>query len=428
MGMFWLVGLGSCVKLQDSKKNQILIGATKNTVGDRKNNKKRFSRRVGKSGYTYQDGGRYFAQIAEGLEPLAQTELTRLGARRIEAGYRGLYFQADFPTLYRITYRTRLIQKIIAPLEFLDCHTTKYLYRRAKAIDWKDFLGLGKTFAIVSNVSNSHIRHSKYAALCLKDAIVDQFTETVGQRPDVDTENPDVWLNLYIHNNRAVIGLEVSGGSLHKRGYRLVGHEAPMQETVAAAIIDHSGWKGDQPLYDSMCGSATLLCEALMVYCRIPAGYFREHFGFEALPDYDKKLWQEVRDKNNRNIRPLPEGLIAGSDINREALEAARANLNHLPYGETVKLKHIDFRNIRSLQNTCIVGNPPYGLRLQKREGMETFCRELGDWLKQRCKGSVAFLYFGNRDLIKQIGLRTTWKKPIKSGGLDGRLVKLELF
>lgn len=378
--------------------------------------------------YTYQGEGRYFAMIAEGLEELAHAELTRLGARKVEPGYRGLYFQADRQTLYRVTYRTRLIQKIIAPLEFLDCHSTKYLYRRARAIDWTDFLSLDKTFAIVANVSNSHIRHSRYAAQCLKDAIVDQFRETSGQRPSVDTDQPDVWLNLYIHNNRAVLGLEVSGGSLHKRGYRLIGHEAPMQETVAAALIDHSGWKGQQPLYDPMCGSGTLLCEALMVYCRIPAGYFRQRFGFEALPDYDKAMWQDVREKNDRNIRPLPAGLIAGSDINLEALEAATANLGHLPQGDTVQLKHIDFRNIKAMQNTCIVSNPPYGLRLQKREGMETFCKDLGDWLKQQCQGSSAYLYFGNRENIKHIGLRNTWKKPIRSGGLDGRLVKLDIY
>lgn len=378
--------------------------------------------------YTYQGEGKYFAMIAEGLEDLAHAELTRLGARQVEPGYRGLYFQADPQTLYRVTYRTRLIQKIIAPLEFLDCHSTKYLYRRAQAIDWTDFLSLDKTFAIVANVSNSHIRHSRYAAQCLKDAIVDQFREKFDQRPSVDTDRPDVWLNLYIHDNRAVIGLEVSGGSLHKRGYRQVGHEAPMQETVAAAIIDHSGWKGEQPLYDPMCGSGTLLCEALMLYCRIPAGYFRERFGFEALPDFDASLWAEVREKNNRNIRALPEGLISGSDINQEALEAAVTNLKHLPHGEAVKLKHIDFRNIRSLHNTCIVSNPPYGLRLQKREGMDVFCKDLGDWLKQQCQDSDAYLYFGNRENVKLIGLRSTWKKPMRSGGLDGRLVKLSLY
>jgi len=391
---------------------------------------KKPSEPVGRQGslYTYQQNSCYFAQIAEGLEPLAKQELLRLGAKKIQPGFRGLYFHADEETLYRVNYQSRLIQKIIAPLELLDCHSTKYLYNRAKTIDWTDFLSLTKTFAIVSNVSNSHIRHSKYAALCLKDAIADFFTESVGKRPNVDTRDPDVWLNLYIHNNRAVIGLEVSGGSLHKRGYRLIGHEAPIQETVAAAMLELAEWNGERPLYDPMCGSGTLLCEAVMRYCRIPAGYFRKQFGFESLPDYDAALWKAVKAEADSYIRPLPADLIAGSDISVKALEAASANLGQLAQGADVKLKAIDFRDIKALENTVIISNPPHGLRLQKKEGMEAFCKDLGDFLKQRCQGSTAYLFFGDREWIKHIGLRTTWKKPLSSGGLDGRLIKLELF
>lgn len=378
--------------------------------------------------YPYQQSKRYFAQIAQGLEPLAKNELARLGAREINDGYRGLYFVADNEALYRINYASRFIQKIIAPLLIFDCHSTKYLYKRAKEIDWTGFLELTNTFAIVSNVSNSHIRHSKYAALCLKDAIADFFTERFDKRPDVNTDNPDIWFNLHMHNNHATIGLEVSGGSLHKRGYRVETHEAPIQETVAAAIIEMSRWDGEQPLYDPMCGSGTLLCEALMHYCRIPAGYLRHKFGFEFLPDFDSELWQRIKKEFQEKIRPLPAGLISGSDISIKALEAASANLEQLPGGENIKLKNIDFRNIKSLENTTIICNPPHGIRMQKKEGMETFIKELGDFLKQRCKGSNAYLYFGDRKLIKSIGLRTTWKKPLASGGLDGRLIKLELF
>lgn len=378
--------------------------------------------------YTYQQTSSYFAQIAEGLEDLARQELADLGAAKIKPGFRGVYFQASHQTLYRVTYWSRFIQKIIAPLTFLDCHSTKYLYRRALALDWADFLKLDQTFAIVANVSNSRIRHSKYAALCLKDAIVDFFNERFDRRPNVDTDHPDLWLNLYIHNNRAVIGLEVSGGSLHKRGYRNLALEAPMQETVAAAIIGFAQWDGQRPLHDPMCGSGTLLCEALMRYCHIPASHFRKRFGFEHLPDFDQAAWDTVKQEAEMAIRSLPDGLISGSDISVKSLEASRANLDVLPRGKGIKLKHIDFRNIRDLENRTIVCNPPYGLRLQKREGIESFYRDLGDFLKQRCRGSHAYIYFGDRQLIKCIGLRPSWKKPLASGGLDGRLVKLEIF
>ena len=380
------------------------------------------------STYTYQNDQRYFAQVAQGLDEMATDELKALGARDVHPGYRGVFFCAKPAVLYAVTYQSRFIQTIIAPLSFFDCHSSKYLYRRAKEIPWTDLLSLDKTFAIVSNVSNCQVRHSKYAALCVKDAIVDQFKEQHNARPNIDTDHPDVWLNLHMNNNRATIGLEVSGGSLHKRGYRIAAHAAPIQEIVAAAIVRLSEWEGDQPLADPMCGSGTLLAEAMMQYCRIPAGYLRPQFGFEALPDFDPDLWKKVRQTADDQMRPLPEGLISGSDIDLNALEAARENLARLPYGDTIPLKHIDFRNIKQLNQTTIVSNPPHGLRLQKKEGLELFCKELGDFLKQRCSDSTAYLYFGNRELIKYIGLRTTWKKPLASGGQDGRLVKLELY
>ncbi len=380
------------------------------------------------SPYTYQQTSRYFAQVAEGLEAMSAAELSSLGATDVHPGYRGFFFHADKATLYRVTYQSRFIQKIVAPLSFFDCHSTKYLYRRAKEINWSDLFGLDKTFAIVSNVSNSTIRHSKYAALCVKDAIVDAFKEQYDQRPNIDTKQPDVWLNLHITQNRATIGLEVSGGSLHKRGYRIETHKAPIQETVAAAITDLSEWRGERPCVDPMCGSGTLLCEALMRYCQIPAGFLRPHFGFEALPDFDAQIWRRVKHEADAAIRPLPAGLIAGSDIAAQAIDATRVNLAQLPHGQDVDLKQIDFRDIKSLENRTIVANPPHGLRLQKREGLDLFCKDLGDFLKQRCSGSTAYLYFGNRELIKQIGLRTSWKRPLTSGGVDGRLVKLELY
>jgi putative N6-adenine-specific DNA methylase len=177
-----------------------------------------------------------------------------------------------------------------------------------------------------------------------------------------------------------------------------------------------------------MCGSGTLLCEALMHYCRIPAGHLRPRFGFEALPDFDPKIWSAVRAEARTRIRPLPAGLIRGSDLSPEAVAAARANLDQLPHGRDVAVQVGDFRDIPSLEGVTIVSNPPHGIRLQQAEGMARFCEELGDFLKQRCKNSQAFLYFGDRELIKHIGLRTSWKKPLSSGGMDGRLIKLRLY
>ena len=207
--------------------------------------------------YQYQQTNRYFAQIAGGLEETGVLELAELGATDITPSYRGIYFNADAAVLFRVNYRTRLITRVLAPLLTFDCHSDKYLYQTARDIEWTDFLTPDSTFAVFATVSGSNINHSKFAALRLKDAIVDQFRDATGKRPSIDTRKPDVWLNLWIKNDQAVISLDTSGGSLHRRGYRTASVEAPMQETVAAAAIRFSGWDGETPLYDPMCGCLT---------------------------------------------------------------------------------------------------------------------------------------------------------------------------
>ena len=192
--------------------------------------------------FLYQNHSQYFAQIADGIEELGVAELTELGAANVRAVFRGAYFNADADALYRINYCTRLATRVLAPLVRFDCHSTKYLYKRAREVPWADLLGVDETFAVFSDVANSAIRHSKYASLVLKDAIVDTFREASGDRPNIDTRDPSLWLNLYIHNDQATISLDTSGGSLHRRGYRQQTGEAPMQETVAAAIVRLSGW------------------------------------------------------------------------------------------------------------------------------------------------------------------------------------------
>jgi len=378
--------------------------------------------------YQYQKDCRYFAQIAESLKEAGAEELSELGAEDVKPEFSGIRFRADRSTLYRINYLTVLLSRCLAPLISFACHDTDTLYQKAKQIEWEDFFAEGNTFAVSGNISNSAISHSKYAALRLKDAVADYFKEKTGQRPDVSVRNPDILLNLHIRNGKAVISLDTSGGALHRRGYREETVSAPMQETVAAAIIRFSEWDGSVPLYDPLCGSGTLLCEALMRYSNIPAGVFRNRFGFEFLPDFDGAVWKQVKKEADGRIRKLPKGLIAGSDVSAEAVSAARTNLMGLHYGNNVSVERADFRKLFVLEGHVIVTNPPYGIRMGRDENLEVLYKNFGDFLKQKCKDSAAFVYFGERDYIKKIGLKASWKKPIKTGGLDGRLVKYEMY
>lgn len=378
--------------------------------------------------FDYQDTHRYFAQIAGGMEEFGAWELETFGAREIRASFRGLYFTAEQAELYRINYCSRFIMRILAPLITFRCHSDRYLYNKAREVPWPALFDPDQTFAVSANVVHSKILHSRYAALRLKDAIVDRFRDEGLERPNVDRIEPNIRFNLYLEHNRAVIGLDTSGESLHRRGYRQRTIEAPMQETLAAVIIHLSGWDGSRPLYDPMCGSGTLLAEALMRYCRIPSGYLKDSFGFQFLPDFDRNLWHQVRQEADGLIRPLPESLIAGSDVDSEAVHAARTNLALLPSGRALDLHVKDFQEIEGLEERVILCNPPYGIRLKTPGDIGVLYKAFGDFLKKRCKGSTAYVYFGNRDMIPRIGLKPAWKKPLSNAGLNGRLARFDLY
>ena len=381
--------------------------------------------------YLYQRTREYFGQLAAGMEECGAAELAELGAAGIKPGYRGVYFTANQRTVYQILYRTRIFSRILAPLTNFDCPTEKQLYKTARKMDWNEFLTLTKTFAIVANVHGSGIRNSQYAGQVLKDAIVDQFRDLTGERPSVDTRNPDLLLNLHIQQNKARISVDLGGGSLHKRGYRVDSVDAPMQETLAAALIRLSGWQGERPLYDPFCGSGTLLCEALMKQCRIPAAYLRKKFGLLRLPDFNAAVWNQVRTEFTAAIAEPAETdqpLISGSDIDAQAVQAVRKNRKMLPGGETIKVRRADFRQLDGFTNTTIVTNPPHGIRLGDAESTAAELKDFGDFLKQKCTGSTAFVFYGDTSLVKKLGLKPEWKKPISTGGLDGVFCKYELY
>ena len=378
--------------------------------------------------YRYQETQRYFAQVADDIKDIAEQELLTLGARETSPTYRGIYFTASPKVLYIINFHARLITRVLAPLTSFRCHSDRYLYKKAREIEWQDFLDPSQTFAVFATVANSRLRHSKFAALRLKDAVVDSFRAATGVRPSIDTRQPDVWMNLHIQNDEATISLNTSGGSLHRRGYRKKSVQAPLVETLAAAIIHHAEWDGRRPLYDPFCGSGTLLCEAYMLVSRMPAGLFRKRFGFQLLPDFDAGLWRQVQEDGRAALRPPPQGLISGSDIDPEAVHAARVNCAAFPAANAITVEQRAAFQIRRIDDAVIVCNPPYGIRMGKQANLDDFYTRLGDFLKQRCRGSTAFIYCGDRQYLKRIGLKPAWKKPLVNGGLDGRLAKYELY
>jgi putative N6-adenine-specific DNA methylase len=378
--------------------------------------------------FEYQKNKQFFAQVTGTLEEEGAKELQELGAVNTQVTYRGVYFEADKKALYRINYNSRLLSRILAPLLTFPVHNPGALTKIAYNINWQSVFSVDQTFAISSSVAKSKITNSLYASQCLKDGIADHFRDKTGKRPSVNTVNPDVRFNLHIEKDSAVLSLDTSGESLHKRGYRLMGGEAPIQETVAAAIVRMSGWDGEIPLLDPMCGSGTILCEALMHYCRIPAQYLRGNFGFTHLPDFEKHLWKEVKKESDDKIRSLPVGIINGSDVSQRVIEVAKANLSRLPFYENVELKGIPFQHIKQFNDGMIITNPPYGIRLGNPEEVQVLLKTFGDFIKQNCKGTTVFIYAGEPSLRKHIGLRTSRRIPLSNGKFEGVLLQIDSY
>lgn len=382
--------------------------------------------------YLYQKKPRFLAQVADSLKDAAVGELKSLGAGDISPSFRGIYFTAGAETLYRVNYMSRLISRVLAPLVRFDCHNTDSLYKSARQVGWTEFFDGESSFDVFAGTAESRVANGKVAALRVKDAIVDHFLENAGVRPKAVPVNPDVDIHLYIVKNVATLFLDVSGGALHRRGYREGSVSSSLGETAAAGIIRMTGWNGRVALYDPMCGSGTLLCEALMYYCRIPAGIFRKRFGFEHLPDFEPEKWKRVKAEADGGIRALPQGLIGGSDISEKALRAARTNLMGLHYGGYVDVRNSDFRDLPDLKNRVIVTHPPYGPpagkeKAGKEADTDSIYRDLGRFLKKKCSRSDAYIYFRDPSCIGKVGLKPAWKKPLQSGGVDGRLVKYRL-
>jgi putative N6-adenine-specific DNA methylase len=381
----------------------------------------------------YLKNNKYFAQVSGSMEKHAAEELQSFGVEIISEVSRGIRFSCDKETLYKIVYSSRLVQRVLAPIISFQCHSEKYLYNQAyNNIDWTNIIRLDQCFTIIANVFNSNINNSLYAGQLFKDAICDRFKEKYGKRPDFKTKDGDIVLNLYISDNWATIYYDISGISMHKRGYRESSNVAPMQETLAACVIKLCEWDENTPLYDIMCGAGTLLAEALMYYSKIPAGYLRKNQHIQYMPDFDEKLWEKVKTEANSKIRECPKGLLYGSDISIDCIKTTQNNLKNLPFGDNVRLTVSNFKDLPPAENRMIVCNPPYGVRLGIKKGgnddsIKKLYNDLGDFLKKKCPQSEAYILCGKSDLVSELRLRAHWKKTLKNGDIETKLVKIKI-
>jgi len=371
----------------------------------------------------------YFATVARGLEPVAAQELERLGAKDVRPDFTGVHFVGDRTLLYQVNLWARTIFRVLVTLREFPCPDAECLYTEVQKIDWQQYLQPHNTLAVNATGGNRKLNHTHFTALQVKNAIVDQQRRQSGQRSSIDTENPDLLINVHIYQDRCILSLDSSGGSLHRRGYRPAMGIAPLKETLAAALLDMAQWEPSLPFLDPLCGSGTLPIEASLKALNIAPGLFRTEFAFERWPDFDEKLWTQLLDDAEDSQLPALKAPILGSDKDSDILDQARINAKGGSVADKVKFTQIELKDLEAPADSgVIICNPPYGERLGDATELGDFYKLLGDVFKQRFKGWTAFVLTGNKELAKRVGLKTARRIPVYNGSITCTLLKYELY
>ncbi len=367
------------------------------------------------------------AKTMYGLEEVLAGELRALGAGQVRTGNRVVFFEGDKGFLYKANLNLRTALRILMPIADFRLRKAEDLYDRIQEIDWSIYLNPGMTFAVDTVLNSDLFAHSLFVSQKVKDAIVDQFRKRQGVRPSVSVSDPDLRLHLHLQDGMAHLSLDSSGGSLHLRGYRTATNKAPLNEVLAAGILLLSGWKGESDFLDPMCGSGTLLTEAAMIACNIPANINRQSFGFQRWKDYEEGLYKTIFDASLNKAREF-RYQIKGIDKAPSALQKAQENIRNARLSEYISLEQADFFKSSKAGEAPLhlVSNPPYGERLPVER--EEFFRQWGDTLKRNYPNTQAWLLVGDPEILKFVGLRPSRKIKLFNGGIEVRLARYELY
>ena len=361
-----------------------------------------------------------------GLEPVLAKELTQLGANDVQIGRRMVSFKGDKELLYRANFQLHTAIRILKPIKHFKALSADDVYEGVKDIDWSEYIGNDKTFAVDSVVFSEEFRHSKFVAYKVKDAIVDQFREKTGQRPNISITNPDIRLHIHIADDQCTLCLDSSGESLHRRGYRQESVEAPLNEVLAAGMILMTGWHGETDFIDPMCGSGTLLIEAALIARNMAPGLFRKEFAFEKWPDFDRDLFDEIYNDDSQE-REFNHH-IYGYDVDIKAVNTARLNVKAAGLSSDITVEEQDFKNFTQPKNKSImVTNPPYGERISTPDLLGTY-KMIGERLKHQFTGNEAWILSYREECFAQIGLKPSIKIPVFNGSLECEFRKYQMF
>lgn len=374
-----------------------------------------------------QNNFKMVAKTLFGMEDLLAKELQNLGAQEVEKGVRNVSFTGDKGFMYKANMALRTAIKILKPIKTFRVKNEEDLYQQVYKIKWEDYLKPTGLLAVDATVHSQVFTHSKFIALKTKDAIVDRFRETTGERPNVDLRFPDLKINVHIDRHLCTVSLDTSGESLHKRGYKLDTNIAPINEVLAAGLIMLSGWDGQSNFMDPMCGSGTILIEAAMIACNIPPNLMRKEFAFERWQDWDVDLFETIEESLLKKTRDFHYKII-GYDKAPSAVRKAKENVKNAHLEEFITISHEDFFKTEKdgEEKLHMVFNPPYGERLEI--DFEAFYKDIGDTLKQGYPNTEAWFITSNLESLKNVGLRPSRKIKVFNAKLESRFLKYEIY
>ena len=366
------------------------------------------------------------AKTFMGLEPVLAKELTALGANNVQIGRRMVSFTGDKEMMYRANFQLHTAIRILKPICHFKAASADDVYNEVQKIDWSQYIEKGKTFSVDSVVYSEEFRNSRFVTYKVKDAIVDQFREKTGTRPNISVANPDIRLNIHIAEDKATLSLDSSGESLHRRGYRQESVEAPLNEVLAAGMILMSGWNGDTDFIDPMCGSGTLLIEAALIAHNMSPGIFRKEFAFERWSDFDQDLFDSIY--NDESQEREFKHHIYGYDVDIKAVNTARLNVRAAGLTNDITVEEADFKDFKKpAEKSIIITNPPYGERISTPNLLATY-KMIGERLKHEFMGNEAWVLSYRQECFEQIGLKPSIKIPVYNGSLECEFRKYSIF
>lgn len=367
----------------------------------------------------------WFAPCPRGLEaPLAQ-ELVACGGKNLDRVPGGVGFRGELSCGYRANLNSALATRILRRVGFGRYAVDEDIYRLTRALDWPQQFDLKRNFRVYVTARKTNLRSTEFITLRIKDAVCDRFRDQCGQRPNVDTQQPDVRIHAFFDAQTVTLYVDTSGEPLWLRGQKVAKVVAPLKENLAAGILRLSGWQPRQPLLDPMCGSGTFLLEAARISLEEAPGLARaaDQFGLSRLADFDASLWRQIRTEAQKRRQPVDTLPIFGSDVSADAIERSRQNLAHARLEKAVTLTCQDFLHTRPPSPSgVLIANPPYGARIGEDAALAAFYPLLGDHLKRHFAGWRVYLLSADSRLPKLIGLKPSRKTPLFNGALECRL------